>query len=85
MAMQRPGEDPVRYHKEPDVYKRQTLAIAQKYCDSLHYLNLLNKNKEYVYILEHPHGNRISRLRLRNRIKRICHFRCLNIWDLGQN
>ena len=62
--------------KNPEAFRpdgdRKVLAIAQKFCDSLHYLNLLNKDKpkEYVYILEYPHGDRISRLRLRNRIKR---------------
>ena len=77
--------------KNPEAFRpegdRKVLAIAQKFCDSLHYLNLLNKDKpkEYVYILEYPHGDRISRLRLRNRIKENYHFHYLNILALRRN
>ena len=37
----------------------------------MHYLRLLDKNKPvwYIYILEYPNGDVITRKRLRNRLK----------------
>ncbi|MCI9025666.1 MAG: hypothetical protein HFG92_14810 [Dorea sp.] len=45
--------------------------ITRKFYDSLHYLRLLDKNKPvwYIYILEYPNGDVITRKRLRNRLK----------------
>ena len=45
--------------------------IVQKFYDSLHYLYLMNKTKplEYIYVLEYPKGDVITRKRLRNRMK----------------
>lgn len=45
--------------------------IARKFYDSLLYLKLVEKNKpvEYVYILEYPLGDSVSRKGIRNRIK----------------
>lgn len=38
--------------------------VAKKYYDSIHYLNIINKNKprKYIYILEYPKGDVVSRL-----------------------
>lgn len=45
-------------------------SIARKYYDSLHYLTLLEKNKPkiYVYVVEYPNDDPVSRKMLRNRI-----------------
>ncbi len=45
--------------------------VVKKFYDSLHYLILLGKTKpkEYVYILEHPNGDSVSRKMIRNRMK----------------
>lgn len=45
--------------------------VVRKFYDSLHYLSMLdnNKPKEYVYILEYPHGDSVSRKMIRNRLK----------------
>lgn len=51
-------------------------SVIQKYFDSLHYLNLLGKQKpvRYVYILEWPGGDSSMRRRLRNRMKNTLPF-----------
>ena len=51
-------------------------AIAEKYYDALHYLTLLGKEKpvKYVYVLEYPGGDAVTRKRLRNRIKPLLPF-----------
>ena len=43
---------------------------AEKYFDTLHYLNLLGKTKRrhYVWVLEYPHGSSVTRKMLRNKI-----------------
>lgn len=45
--------------------------IARKYYDSLHYLHLKGKNKpvRYIYVVEYPKGDEVSRKMLRNRLK----------------
>ena len=45
--------------------------VVKKYYDSLHYLYLLGKEKtkEYIYILEYPNGDSVSRKMIRNRLK----------------
>lgn len=51
--------------------------IARKYYDSLHYLTLLEKNKpkKYIYIVEYPNDDSVSRKLLRNRIAQKLPFR----------
>ncbi len=45
--------------------------VVKKFYDSLHYLALQGKTKpkEYVYILEYPNGDSVSRKMIRNRMK----------------
>ena len=45
--------------------------VIRKFFDSLHYLALLNKNKpkSFIYVLEYPGGDSVTRRRLRNRLK----------------
>ena len=45
--------------------------IVRKYFDSLHYLRLKGKEKpvHYIFILEYPKGDSVSRKMLRNRLK----------------
>lgn len=45
--------------------------VVKKFYDSLHFLTLLGKTKpkEYVYILEFPNGDSVSRKMIRNRMK----------------
>lgn len=46
--------------------------VVKKFYDSLHYLTLLGKTKpkEYIYILEYPNGDSVSRKMVRNRMKK---------------
>lgn len=46
--------------------------VVKKFYDSLHYLTLLDKTKpkEYIYILEYPNGDPVSRKMVRNRMKK---------------
>lgn len=46
--------------------------VVKKFYDSLHYLTLLGKTKpkEYIYILEYPNGDSVSRKMIRNRMKK---------------
>lgn len=52
-------------------------SIAEKYFDTLHYLNLLGKNKpkHYVWVLEYPHGSSVARKLIRNKIIKQLPFR----------
>lgn len=45
--------------------------VVRKFYDSLHYLTLRDKNKprEYVYILEYPNGDSVSRKLIRNHLR----------------
>lgn len=47
-------------------------AISQKFFDTLHYLYLNNimRPVRYVYIVEYPKGDVVTRLRLKNRIRK---------------
>lgn len=56
----RPGEDKV-------INK-----VVKKFYDSLHYLTLQGKTKsrEYVYILEYPDGDSVSRKMIRNKMRK---------------
>lgn len=44
---------------------------ARKFYDSLHYLKLMEKTKpvQYIYVLEYPDGDAVTRRRLRNKLK----------------
>lgn len=46
--------------------------IIRKYYDSLHYLHLQKKEKpiRYIFVLEYPKGDSVSRKMLRNRLKK---------------
>jgi len=46
--------------------------VTRKFYDSLHYLKLKNKTKtvQYVYILEYPNGDTVTRKRIRNKLKK---------------
>ncbi len=50
---------------------KKILTATRKFYDSLHYLRLLGKKKpvQYIYVLEYPNGDIITRKRLRNRLK----------------
>ncbi len=51
--------------------------IAYKYYDSWIYLMAIKKNKpiSYVYILEYPNGDAVTRKRIRNEIAKLLPFR----------
>lgn len=51
---------------------KKVFGVMRKFYDSLHYLNLIGKTKpvQYIYILEYPNGDSVSRKRLRNRLKK---------------
>ncbi len=50
---------------------RKVGKVVQKFYDSLHFLRLLGKEKpvQYIYVLEYPNGDTVTRKRLRNRLK----------------
>ena len=74
--------------EKPDAFKPETdkmvNKIVQKFYDSLHYLYLMNKTKPlaYIYVLEYPKGDVITRKRLRNRMKKQLPFELQN--NIGQ-
>lgn len=55
---------------QPDSEKK-IMDVSVKFYDSLHYLRLAGKDESvsYVYVLEYPHGDSVTRRRLRNRIQ----------------
>ena len=59
----------------PDAFKpegdKMINKVVQKFYDSLHYLYLRDNQKpvQYIYILEYPKGDIITRKRLRNKMK----------------
>ncbi len=61
--------------EKPDAFKpegdKMLNKVVQKFYDSLHYLYLKDKKKplEYIYILEYPKGDVVTRKRLRNKMK----------------
>lgn len=65
----------------PDSFKpaedKKINNVVKKFYDSLHYLTLLKKEKakEFVYILEYPLGDSVSRRMIRNRLKDKLPFR----------
>ena len=46
--------------------------VSRKFYDSLHYLHLFDRSKpvDYIYVLEYPKGDYVTRKRLRNRLKK---------------
>ena len=50
--------------------------VSKKFYDSLHYLNIMQKNKpkKYIYILEYPAGDSVSRRMIRNKLKQFLPF-----------
>lgn len=64
-----PGaQNPSAFRPEGD---KMISKVVRKFYDSLHYLTLQEKTKpkEYVYILEYPNGDSVSRRAIRNRLK----------------
>lgn len=59
----------------PEAFKpmeqKKVTMVVRKFYDSLHYLKLLDKKKpvQYIYVLEYPKGDVITRKRMRNRLK----------------
>lgn len=51
--------------------------VVKKFYDSLHYLTLLRKEKpkDFIYVLEYPNGDSVSRKMLRNQLKEKLPFR----------
>lgn len=51
-------------------------SVIEKYYDSLHYVNLLCKDKpvRFIYIVEYPHADKYSRSRLRERMSKSLPF-----------
>ncbi len=60
----------------PDKFKpeldQKINSVVRKYYDTLHYLNIFNKTKpkKYIYILEYPKGDVVSRKMIRNKLKK---------------
>ena len=60
-------------------------SIIRKFYDSLHYLRLLKKDKpvEFIYVLEYPKGDSVTRKRLRERLKRFLPFKLQENMNTG--
>lgn len=60
----------------PEVFRpgeeKKIRNVARKFYDSLHYLNLMKKDKpkKYIYILEYPLGDRVARGFVRNKLRK---------------
>lgn len=77
-------------YKNGTVYKSENLfdplqngyidSVVRKFYDSLHYLTLLGKNKpkKYIYIVEYPNDDSVSRKMLRNNIAKKLPFKLQN-------
>ena len=76
--------------EKPDAFKpeedKMVNKVVQKFYDSLHYLYLLDKKKplEYIYVLEYPKGDIVTRKRLRNRMKQKLPFELQNNIGIGK-
>ena len=59
--------------------------IVRKFCDSLHYLRLVKKEKpvQYIFVLEYPKGDSVSRKLLRNRLKKRLPFKLQEQFEKG--
>lgn len=71
---------PERFNPKED---KKLNNVAQKYYDTLHYLYLVGKfkPKKYIYILEYPNGDAVSRKLIRNMLKGRLPFSLQNIPD----
>lgn len=65
---------PERFNPKED---KKLNNVAQKYYDTLHFLHLMGKFKlkKYIYILEYPNGDVVSRKLIRNKLKDRLPFR----------
>ena len=76
--------------EKPDAFKpeedKMLNKVVQKFYDSLHYLYLTEKKKpiEYIYILEYPKGDIVTRKRLRNKMKQRLPFELQNSIGMGK-
>lgn len=63
--------------------EKKLINVTRKYYDSIHYLNILNKNKpgKYIYILEYPNGDAVSRLGIQLMLKKRLPFELQNTED----
>ena len=54
--------------------------VIKKFYDTLHYLTLKDKlkPKDFIYVLEYPKGDKVSRGLLRNRLQKYLPFRLQN-------
>ena len=61
----------VNPHAFNQMEDKKVSIAARKFYDSLHYLKLLDKTKpvQYIYVLEYPNGDEVTRKRLRNKLK----------------
>ena len=68
------AENPAAFKPEED---KMLNKVVQKFYDSLHYLYLTGKKKpiEYIYVLEYPKGDIVTRKRLRNKMKQKLPFK----------
>jgi hypothetical protein len=71
---------------EPMEQKREN-KIAFKYYDSWIYLKSIQKSKPitYIYILEYPNGDSVTRKRIRNRIAALLPFQLQKLPQIKEN
>lgn len=76
--------------EKPDAFKpeedKMLNKVVQKFYDSLHYVYLTDKKKPimYIYILEYPKGDVVTRKRLRNKMKQRLPFELQNSIGKGK-
>lgn len=76
--------------EKPDAFKpeedKMVNKVVQKFYDSLHYLYLTNKKKplEYIYVVEYPKGDVVTRKRLRNKMKQRLPFELQSNIGMGK-
>ena len=72
--------NPDKFNPAEDKYINK---VSQKFYDTLHYLCLSNRNQpiNYVYIVEYPHGDVVTRMRLRERISKGLPFKLQKDFD----
>ncbi|WP_049962644.1 hypothetical protein [Ruminococcus sp. HUN007] len=60
--------------------------VSEKYYDSLHYLKLMQKEKpvDYIFVLEFPDDDAVTRKILRNKISKKLPFRLQKRFDKGK-
>ena len=77
------AENPNAFKLEED---KMLNKVVQKFYDSLHYLYLAEKKKpiEYIYVLEYPKGDVVTRKRLRNKMKQRLPFELQDSFGTGK-